>query len=336
MQRRRLGTDLPISVALVVATSVGFATWFSRSTMDPGLFDAYYRRGVYRYRVVGRALVWNLYRVLGNPLGNHLPRSTVGSNPGAMFTALVVVNGLCFAGTCYLIHRLIRGLAEPGRTLIFVTLATIVALSGYVVTPYDQLAYLLLLLVVMAADLRPPFDLAPPALTVLAVANRETAFVAVAALLASRWPLQRDRRSMIAIGSGIAGVVAYVALRGAGDGSAKVWDQITLLGNLGRLTGWIGVVLIAAMLWAWWAVCQVSGFTGGPAVRRLWLFSTPYLLVAGLTGYWFEVRLLVPMLLAECWVRARTADGVPGGPHPLGRHRRPHLRRRHVQGPTHR
>ena len=321
MSQKRIGTDLPVAVTLIVATSVGYASWFSRSLYDAGAYDGYYRQGIYRYRVVGRELVWFLHGTAGNPLGEHLAPRIPGADPGAMFTALVLVNGAALALTCVLVHQLLvrRGPAEPGRTLVYVSLVTLIAASSYVVTPYDQLGYLLLLAVLVAAEARPPFDLAAPALALVAVANRETAFVAVAALVAVRWPDLRaggrpDRRSAVTIAVAAVTLAGYVALRLIVDdtGGEAILASLPLRGNGGRLLGWGGGALLVAMAGWWWSICSVARFgmdaETGAALRRLWLLAAPYLLVAGLTGYWFEVRLLVPLLLAECWVRARAGE----------------------------
>ncbi len=237
-----------------------------------------------------------------------------------MFTALVLANGAALALTCFLVHHLLTrcGPAEPGRTLVYVSLVTLIAASSYVVTPYDQLGYLLLLAVLLAAR-RAPFDPGRPALALVAVANRETAFVAVAALVAVRWPDLRaggrpDRRSAVTIAVAAVTLAGYGGLRLIVDdsGGEAIWASLTLRGNVGRLLGWVGLALLVAMAGWWWSICSVARFgmdaETGAALRRLWLLAAPYLLVAGLTGYWFEVRLLIPLLLAECWVRARTGE----------------------------
>lgn len=329
-RRTAVVVDVAVAVAAFTASTLGFASWWSRRLFEPAVYRAYYRQGVYRPRVVGRELVWQVHRAIGDPIGDHLYSRVPGARPGELLTAYLLVNGAAFAGTCVLLGRLLRrwGPGEPARTLVYVTVVVAVALSGYVVTPYDQVGYLLLLGVLLAVDLRPPYDLAAPVLALLAVANRETALLALAALLAAVWPadgaprsgaLAADepdgrvaRRRTLVVAVGVVTVVGYVVLRIApgGDEPVRLWQSVTLAGNVGRLAGWVGLVVIVALAAWWWSVCDLARFgrtaDAGAAVRRLWLWAIPYLLVAGLTGYWFEVRLFIPILVAECWVRART------------------------------
>lgn len=318
MDRRRASADVAVAVAVVVATGVGWASWYSRVLYDPAAFDHQYERGVYRYRVLGRELVQALERLIGNPLGEHLAPRVAGSNPGAMFSALVLVNGACLLATCALVHLVLRraDVAEPGRTLLYVTVVAVLGLTGFVVTPYDQLATLLVLGALVAAGSRPPFDLAALPLVALAVATRESAVVAAATLVATSWPAIRarrmDRAAALALASVAIVAVGYVGLRVAlGTDGDPLWAQVALRGNLGRPLGWIGAGLALALWWWWRSTCAVAAFGTDPdrrvTIRRLWRCSTPYLVGVLLFGYWFEVRLLVPVLVAELWVRSRPA-----------------------------
>lgn len=309
--------DLAVALAVTACTGIGWASWYSRALYQPAAFDAQYNHGVYRYRVLGRELVQALERLVGNPLGEHLAPRVAGSNPGALFTALTLVNVIAMLATCALIHVVLaRGsVPEPGRTLLYVSLVAIVGFSGFVVTPYDQVATLLILATLVAAGSRAPFDLAAIPLAALAVATRESAVVAAAALLATSWPALRtgrfDRAGRLALTTTAVVIIGYLTLRlalGVDDG-ATAWQQVSLRGNLGRPLGWIGLIVGLSLWWWWRAACEAATFgvdpRSGATVRRLWFFALPYVVGAALFGYWFEVRLLVPLLIAELWVRSR-------------------------------
>ena len=194
--------------------------------------------------------------------------------------------------------------------------------SATTVTPYDLPALALALGALVATDARRPLDLGSIPLLVAAVATRESALVAVAALVA-RWWCERDggaapRRSRPSFVAAFAaaGVATYLVLLAATDDGA-LWAQLALRGNVGRLYGWFG---LAAMVGGWclWRRAMVLAGLDGQGARRevrwMWLLASPYVVVALLTGYWFEVRLLLPMLVAELWVRAGAAPVAPVPP----------------------
>ncbi|QXC61529.1 hypothetical protein KSP35_01375 [Aquihabitans sp. G128] len=309
--------DGAVAVVAGVASTFAASTWFSRALYDRAAFDGQYDHGVYRPRVVGRELVRAVHHVIGNPLPGWVsPSGRAGLPHGDLYSAMTLVNLVAFLAFATLAHVVVgrAGLPEPHRTLVFATLVLAVAATGYVVTPYDQLSYVLLLAALVAATARPPWDLAAPVLVAVGVANRESALLAVAALWAVWWVRRDDRRlATIAATSSLAGVAAYASVRvGAAQGGAgpSLWSGLTLAGNVGRLTGWVGALLLVALLVWWRGTAEVAGLgTSGEArtaVRAYWLLALPYLLVAGLTGYWFEVRLLAPVLVGELWVRARS------------------------------
>ncbi len=326
--RRVAAIDAAATLVLATVTTVGFTSWYSRALFDRDAFQAQYRTGIYQYRILGRELVLLVERVIGNPLADWVPPAAQASLPGNLLSALIVVNMTALLASAVLLHRLLAsaGLGDTGRALAFVSLMTILAGSTYVVTPYDLVGVLLLLLLLGASQARPPFDLLMPVFAVLGVANRETQFLALAGLWAWWWTTDRSRSRTFALTvvSTFAAFATFVALRVSGpgeDGPVTLWSALTLAGNLGRPTGAIGVLVIVAVLAWWWTTCGLVGLgtdPGSQPVRRLfWVLSIPYLLFAGLTGYWFEIRLLIPLLTVDCWVRASAR--------PVAERRRPEI-----------
>ncbi len=321
---RRRAADVGLVVGLVAVVRVGFAPWYSSPLLDRAAFVHQYRHGVYGHRLLGREAVLWLERAIGDPLGEHLVLAGRHPLAGGMATAGIVVDLVAAAAIALLVGHLLdrRSLPEPARWLVVLTLGVLVALSATAVTPYDLPALALALGALVATDARRPLDLGSIPLLVAAVATRESALVAVAALVA-RWWCERDggaapRRSRPSFVAAFAaaGVATYLVLLAATDDGA-LWAQLALRGNVGRLYGWFG---LAAMVGGWclWRRAMVLAGLDGQGARRevrwMWLLASPYVVVALLTGYWFEVRLLLPMLVAELWVRAGAAPVAPVPP----------------------
>ena len=314
---RRLGAslafDLAVGAVLFVGVTIGFSPWYSDRLLDRGAFRAYYGHGVYQFRILGPEVVLWLDRVVPNdPLGSHLVVNGRHPHAADLFTALFVLNAVSFVAVLLLARGIVRraGVAEPGRSLVMALLLVVVAVSLSTVTPYDLPSVAFILGILVAASARPPWDLLAVLLVVAGVLTRESALVAVAALVAHALVVPPSRRRVVVTAvTGAAGVAAYLGVR-IGASSPSFWEAVTAAGNVARLIQWIGLGVMAAAYLAWRHACALAGLDG-PVVRRslvwLWLLASPYVVTALMTGYWFEVRLLVPMLACELWLRGAVA-----------------------------
>ena len=310
--------DLAIAVLLYLAATVGFASWYSRDYFQRSRFDHQYGHGIYRYRILGRDLVsWTDAWLHANPVGRWL--HTPASN-GQMYSAFFVVNGVTFLVFALLLRTLLartRGLTEPVRLCLYIAVLGFVALSSFVVTPYDMTSYALLaafLLLVLAA---PPVDVLAIPVFVLAVLTRESAFVALAAVFAALFTGTRlgwtadeaaaHRARRLCVVSASTGVVAYGLLRlTAHHEPGTAWGVLTFHDNVTSGRGLAGAAM-AVLAWiAWRRVRDVCGVTGDRATvsTRRWflLLCVPYFVVSFLTGLWFELRLLVPVAIGDLWI----------------------------------
>lgn len=305
--------DLAIGAVLFLGVTVGFSPWYSQRLFERRAFESYYGDGIYQFRVLGReAVLWLDRMVPNDPLGSHLVVNGRHPHAGDLFTALFVVNAVSFFAVVLLARHVTRraGVSEPGRSLVMVVLLLVVAVSLSTVTPYDLPSVALILAVLVAASARAPWDLAAVPLIVAGVLTRESALVAVAALVAHALVVPPSRRRVaITAATGVAGVAAYVGVR-VGATSPALWQSVTVEGNVARLIQWVGLGVMAAAYLAWRRAAALAGLDG-PVVRRsliwLWCLGSPYVVTALLTGYWFEVRLLVPMLACELWLRCEVA-----------------------------
>jgi hypothetical protein len=314
--------DLASATFLYLVVTVGFASWYSGQLYERAAFIDLFGHGVYRYRVVGRELVVGADRVLGG--ANPIARIVVAP-PGDLHSAVFVVNGLGFMGFAWLLRAMLGArpdLPADRRHLIYLTVLTVVALSSYVVTPYDMLSYALIMLFLRFVDAPSIARWWSVPVMALAVATRESAFVALAAALASlhlsditRGDARARARATAVCTSAVAAVGAYgllhLLLR---SGASVVSDGFTFRENLRQGRGLVGLVIAAGGVMVWARGSAVRGIVGASTRRRrrtFLLLSSPYVAVSVLVGLWFELRLVLPVLLGDLWLRVRDGDAQP-------------------------
>lgn len=315
-ERASLPFDLAVAAVAYLTVTVGLAPWYSERLFDREAFAGYYDQGIYRFRIVGPEVVLWLERSVlgGDPIGSHLVVGARQPHAADLFTAIFLLNAVSLLGIVLLARGILRRarVPEPARSLVMVVLVVTLAASLSTVTPYDLPSLLLVLAILVVADRRPPWDLLAVPLVVLAVLTRESALIVVAGLVAHALVVPPSRRRIgVIVAVGIAGVAAYVGVR-VGSSSPALWEALTIRGNLVRLIQWMGLGMMAATYLVWWRVCALAGLgeaRSRRAVGWFWLLATPYVLTALLTGYWFEVRLLIPMVVVELWLRASLAQG---------------------------
>lgn len=319
---------LPATLHLVL--TLGYDSSYSHQLYAREAFLGQYDNGVYQYRVLGRELVLAVGRVLQRfDVVLHTTATDIGHGrpPGDLFTAFVVVNGLSFVALATVLYLVTAAAGAEEWRLSYVVLIVLVALSGYVVTPYDNLGYLFTVAAVVVA-LRPR-AWAPPVCLVLAcagTATRESFVVAVAAVAAvllaehggrafvrPRDPVWWSAAALLAGWSG-----TYVTLRlivGDGGTGGSLWMRMPRELNWQMSTP-IALVFfglgVAALQLTWPALT-------GEARRRwrltrfaLWILSAPYVAACIIGGIWFEtMRLLLPIVLCEHVLRRVVADRAP-------------------------
>ena len=319
---------LPATLHLVL--TLGYDSSYSHQLYARDAFLGQYENGVYRYRVLGRELVLAVGQVLQRfNVTLHTTATDIGHGrpPGDLFTAFVVVNGVSFVALAIVLYLVTAAAGDDDWRLSYVVVIVLVALSGYVVTPYDNLGYLFTVAAVVVA-LRPrPW--APPVCLVLAcagTATRESVVVAVAAVAAAllaehgvrAFVRLRDPAwwSAAALVTGWAGT--YVVLRlvlGEDEPGTSLWMRMPRELNWQMSTP-VALVFfglgVATLQLTWPALT-------GTALRRwhltrlaLWILSAPYVAVCIIGGIWFEtMRLLMPIVLCEHVLRRAVADRAP-------------------------
>jgi len=339
--RRTLSLGVAFPLVLYLASTLGYVSAYSRVTFAKSAFLLQYRGGIYRYRILGTDAVLAV-NYLVQHLGFNLATIPIDSLPFSsaydLFTALVVLNGIAFVGFTVLLYVVT---ARNHRWVVsYLVLVALAIASAYVVTPYDDLSYLLLAALVLSGLADRPWSW--PACLVLAAvgtADRESLFLGVAALAAillsrSGAPVgipdyehrsagRHDRLVASTLAAIVGSVGTYFAVRilyADPTDHASFWQTLAFKANLtpSSLIAVIMVLLGGAVL-----VAELPRFgdrTGTLAARYhratlyFWILSVPYLFVTVIGGSWFEApRLLLPLGICQYLLRWSADTPVTGG-----------------------
>jgi hypothetical protein len=294
-----LATALPL--VILFSVQVWMATVYT-GALDFNTFMAQYFHGVYRYRILGRDLLIVVYNFLQAHFAERpypLPR-----DPSASFlfySAYVLANGIYFAFTNLLLLSLLwvkkRGLPDR-ELLVYFFYTLLLAMSMAVVTPYDQLAYLLLLVGVWGTRVKSP-SLGIILVAISAVAgtlNRETEFLLASflATIALFSPKPLAKRYGIYLGVDLLlSVGAYIGIRLITPGDRQVIQAITYGGKWA-----LESVLVVSLLLAAGIVIAMRLYRNVRPALVFLVFSLPYGIAVLIGGEFRELRLIMPVLLS--------------------------------------
>lgn len=269
----------------------GFVTQYSVGVFNPAGFHAQYDNEVFKYRILGKALLLAVYRVLG-----YLNPADAGWERHAAFLGTESINfyhSYFYLNTAFLCLTLLV-VSDYLEDIELLVVTLLVAVTQFVVVPYDAAAYFFL-----ACTFRWRRSLAVTAVVVfLAALNRETAAISLSLyaslILLGRGGSFRGLALLTAVF-----LATYVSLRLVFGWGNAVGNEFTFLMymNLNSAIG-IGFALAAG-----YAVVR------RPAWAAVFLLcSVPYILSIFITGNPFEERLWVPLLLGIMLVQAADAQ----------------------------
>ena len=267
----------------------GFVSHYSVGVFSPRGFHAQYDNEVFKYRVLGKALFLGVYRLLEyvNPsaAGWERLRAFLGAEPVNFYHSYFFINTVFLCLTLLVISRYVTEI----ELLVFTLL---VAVTQFVVVPYDVVAYFLL-----ACTFAVRRSLALTAVVVLLAAlNRETAALSLSLyaslLILGRGGSLRGLALLVAVF-----LATYISLRLVLGWGNAVGNEVTLVRymNLNSAVG-VGFALAAG----------VALVRDARAAGVFLLCSLPYILSIFITGNPFEARLWIPLLLGVMLIQ--TAD----------------------------
>jgi hypothetical protein len=273
----------------------GFVTHYSVGVFSPRGFHAQYDHEVFKYRVLGKALLLAVYRVV-----EYLNPADAGWGRMAAFLGTDSINfyhSYFFLNTAFLCLTLLV-VSDYLADLELLAVALLVAITQFVVVPYDAVAYFFL-----ACTFRWRHSLPLTAAVVfLAALNRETAALSLS-LYASLLFLGRggSLRGLALLTSVF--VLTYLSLRAAFGWGNAVGNEFTFIRYL-NVNSAVGIGFALAAGYA---------LVRRPAWALVFLAcSLPYVLSILITGNPFEARLWVPLLLGVMLVQAAGQERQSG------------------------
>lgn len=272
-------------------TYYGFVTHYSVGVFSPEGFLAQYSGEVFKYRLVGQYLLMAVYRVVEyvNPADAGWARHAafLGTDTINFYHSYFLINTAFLCLTLLVVSDRLEEIE-----LLVITL--LVAITQYVVVPYDAAAYFFL-----GCTYRWRRNLPlTAAVVLLATLNRETAALSLS-LYATLLLLGRGG-SLRGLGvlTGLF-LAAYLSLRVFIGWEDAVGAEFTFFRYL-NLNSAVGIGFALAVGYA---------VTKRPAWAALFLlFSLPYIVSIFITGNPFEVRLWVPLLLGIMFVQASDSE----------------------------
>ena len=293
-----------LAVALPIVILLSVELWLvSTYTSALGIErvrDQYFE-GIYRYRIFGRDLYLFCYQFLHAHFKDRpypMPRDPTTSL--LSYGAFALSNGLYFAVANWILLSLmwVKRQGFHDRDLVLYLYYTLLlALSMAVVTPYDQMAYLLLLIGIWGSRQR-SITVGLLLVGISAIAgtlNRETEFLLASflATMAIVSPALLATRYWIYLAVDIIlSVVVYVSLRLLVPNHVRVIDYITLGGIWGPES-----VLVLIVVFAGAIVLAMRLHRNVRPALVLLLMSSPYLLTIILGSSFRELRISIPILL---------------------------------------
>lgn len=305
-------------LATFVSTHVWLRTAYSGGVFHLQGFLDQYDHGIYRYRLLGRdALLFIYHQLLRVHRDQPLPMPRDPDATLLFYGSYVILNALCFSISNFLLLLLLsdreRRLSDLHLAMYFF-LTLIQAFAMAVVSPYDQLAYLLILLSLFAVRI-PRNWIAYSILAVAALAGaltRETQYLVTPALfsVALFSPPQQAKRFWAAGLCNLAlfGIV-YVALRILLPGGGVISGGWTYGGKWA-----VESLLVLVLLFYVGTSLAVRKYPDIRPTLSLLVLSAPYILTILTSGILRELRLSVPLLLAQTVIYATLGVDSPARP----------------------
>ncbi len=291
---------IALPIVIVLSVQLWMVTTYT-GIIDIGRFHAQYFTGVYRYRILGRGQYLFLYQFLQAHFRDRpypLPRDPETSL--LSYAAFAISNSIYFALSNLILLSFMwvkrRGFLD--RDLVFYLYYTLLlSLSMAVVTPYDQLAYLLVLIGIMGARQR-SIAVGSTLIAISAIAgtlNRETEFLLASylATLAIVSPGLIAKRYWIYLSVDIVlSIVVYVGLRLLLPGKVALIQDVTLGGIWAPESIAVLIVIFAGAI-----VFAMKLHHNIRPAFILFAMSLPYLATILIGSSFRELRITMPLLL---------------------------------------
>jgi hypothetical protein len=299
-----LATVIPLVV--VFSMQVWQRSAYSGTVFHLQGFINVYGTSVYKYRVLGSRLLLEIYYFLTRHYTDH-PFLMPGDSHATFlfYAAYCVINSIFFSLFNLLLLIFIW---DKGKVLSDLRLAQyffivlVVALSSCAVTPYDQIAYFLMLVAFLSVKLKSSWRMyfVLGAAAIAGSLNRETEFLITPALLTVglfAGPAGSKRFYRAGLYHLFLFAIFYVGLRVFLSGKPEVTAAFIYGGKWGLAS----LIVAVALFYIGFKLAIREYLNRRPTIVLL-ILSAPYIITILLSGEIRELRLLVPLLLCLFFV----------------------------------
>ena len=288
-----------------------FGNIYSSKILNYQSFQEQFNSGIYQYRILsGHFLVW-IYDFLGTMNLNYDVFKLKFLNPDSepqMFLSFYVLNTfftVLSAVMMVLITETKNFVATTDSEKILITAAGIftIALTQFVIVPYDVSSYFFMLLffyfLLRYLEKNNSLNLIIlAAIIIISTLNRESSALSIslaATLLYSKFGIKKESIVPVAV-VGITFVAVYLGMRFVNQ-SFSTNDGSLLTENFTQPKNFLGI-----LFWAVFFVFSLMISNGRRNIKNIVLFhiwAIPYIIMCFYTGILYEARLYVPLFLTS-------------------------------------
>lgn len=326
MKFRKITNMLFLTVlAFLLNTFVYFAfgNIYSSSILNYSAFQEQFSGGIYQYRILSVHALIYIYDLLGTLNLDYSVFKLKFLNPDSepqMFLAFYMLNTFFLVLTAVMMVLITESkqfAATASEKVLMASLSIfVIALSQFVIVPYDVSSYFFLLLFfwvfVKYLDNKSPGNFILLAVIVaVSTLNRESAALSVslaATLLCSRSGLKKATIIPVAALAGTF-LTVYLGMRLVAE-TFSTNDGNLLLQNFTQPKNILGLVF-----WFTFFAFTILISNGKEQTRNILVFhalSAPYIVMCLYTGILYEARLYVPLFLTGLILAKISAGRAPG------------------------
>ena len=301
---------LPLVLSYVVY--FGFITNYTSNVFTEDSFEAQYEQGIYRYRYLSRPVLEHTHELLQDLFQeDQLTRLAVNNQEisSHFYYSYFAVNSLFYVLTCLFLFLIfdtsyMSFQSVQERLALFTGVVLLIAITQFVVTPYDQISYFFEVLAIFmilrwVREKKKGQLLLICLLVVLATLNRESSAIILsimATMVVARYGISMQTGRMITFPL-LCFIITYFGIRVVFGFDTGFFERIQLKANLLRIESQIGILF-------WLLLFSFAFFSARQPVNRYYLllfhfFSLPYIFMCLLTGMMFELRLYIPLFLGS-------------------------------------
>ncbi len=313
-----LGCVIPLTISTMVYE--GFTTNYTRYVFSQRGFESQYNEGIYKYRVLGKALLLKTYRVIKHyeiPTIKPQFLSLLDENADRKFySAYFYMNTIFLCLTSIMLFFVLGGQKNLNFITVdlpIISMCFLMGITQYVVVPYDTLSYFFLALAaffIISSRQTLWNTMALCFVVVSATLTRETSALILALYFAMNYRtilakptslmINQTQRDFFLIT--ICYISTYVGLRYVLGGANVIYQDLRILENINPLS------LLSIIFFGSFAILVSITESASKSVLVLYIVSLPYIISIVLIANPWEIRLWIPIILLVLILKVKAAQ----------------------------